>query len=128
MSWAKIDASEVRQFAQDLGKVPLKVARGIPPVVSKGALNIKKQLAQELAGSRHFKGAAHTVSYDLLDAGFAAEIGPSSESGSPGNIANVGYFGGSNGGGGTVADPREALEAEGDRFIKALADLAKESF
>ena len=128
MSGIEFDASEVRQFAQELGKVSAKVARGIPAVVSKGALNIKKQLAQELAGSTHFKGAAHTVSYDLLDAGFAAEIGPSSESGSPGNLANLAYFGGSNGGGGTVADPREALTAEGERFIKALADLAEGSF
>ena len=122
------DASEVREFAADLTRASMKVAQGTPAVVSKGALNIKKQLTQEMAGSRHFKGAAHTVSYDLLDGGFAAEIGPSSESGSPGNLANLAYFGGSNGGGGTVADPREALTAEGERFIKALADLAEGSF
>jgi len=121
------DASEVRQFAADLTRASMKVAQGTPAVVSKGALNIKKQLAQELTRSAHFKGAAHTVSYDLLDGGFAAEIGPSSESGSPGNLANLAYFGGSNGGGGTVADPREALTAEGERFIKALADLAERS-
>ena len=122
------DASEVREFAADLGRVPLKIAGEIPAVISKGALNIKNQLRSEMAGSRHFKGAAHTVGYDILDGGFAAEIGPSSEAGSPGNLANLAYFGGSNGGGGTVEDPRAALDAEEPKFLKALADLAEGAF
>ena len=122
------DASELRAFAADLGKVPFKVARAIPPVVLKGSMNIKDQLREEMNGSEHFSGAAHTVGFDILDGGFASEIGPSSEAGSPGNLANLAYFGGSNGGGGTVEDPRAALDAEEPKFLKALADLAEGAF
>lgn len=128
MTGVNIDASEVRAFATDLGEVGLRVARGVPAVVSKGALNIKNQLRGEMGASGHFKGAAHAVGYDILDGGFAAEIGPSAEAGSPGNLANLAYFGGSNGGGGTVPDPRGALEAEVSRFEKALMDLAEGAF
>lgn len=124
----RIDASELTVFAAELGRVPLKVAREIPAVVTKGALNIKEQLREDLAGSQHFKGAARSVSFDVLDSGFAAEIGPSSEAGSPGNIANIAYFGGSHGGGGTVADPRVALEAEAEKFESALAAVVAKAF
>lgn len=124
----RFDDSELRRFGEDLGRVPMAVARKIPPVVVKGAMNIKEQLRAEMGASEHFRGAAHTVGFDVLDGGFAAEIGPSSEAGSPGNLANLAYFGGSNGGGGTVADPMEALTAEAPAFLKALADLAEESF
>ena len=124
----RIDTSELTALAADLGRVPLKVAREIPAVVTKGALNIKDQLRSDLAGSQHFKGASHTVGFDLLDGGFAAEIGPSSEAGSPGNIANIAYFGGSQGGGGSVADPRVALEAEAEKFETALADVVAKAF
>ena len=117
----RIDASELTALAADLGRVPLKVAREIPAVVMKGAMNIKDQLREDLAGSTHFKGVARAVGFDVLDGGFAAEIGPSSEAGSPGNLANIAYFGGSHGGGGTVADPRVALDAEAPQFESALA-------
>ena len=117
----RIDTSELTALAADLGRVPLKVAREIPAVVTKGAMNIKDQLRSDLAGSIHFKGASRSVGFDVLDGGFAAEIGPSSEAGSPGNIANIAYFGGSHGGGGTVADPRIALDAEAPKFESALA-------
>ena len=52
------------------------------------------------------------------------EVGP--RKGKPGSIANIAYFGGANGGGGTVPDPRGALEAEAPRFEKALTDLVGE--
>ena len=122
------DASELRDFAADLGRVPLALARKIPPIVMKGAMNIKDDLREEMAGSKHFKAAARAVGFDVLDGGFAAEIGPSSEAGSPGNLANLAYFGGPNGGGGTVADPTEALTSETPGFLKALADAAEEAF
>ena len=124
----RVDDSELRRLADDLGKAPMRVARGIPAVVVKGAMNVKDQLRDEMGASEHFSGAAHTVGFDVLDGGFAAEIGPSSEAGSPGNLANLAYFGGSNGGGGTVPDPVGALAAEAPGFLKALADLAEESF
>lgn len=119
----QIDMSEVRELAADFRRVPAEVQRVAKPVVAKGALKIKNQLRDEMADSRHFQ-AANFIGYDLTDGGFGAEIGP--EKSGAGNLANIAYFGGANGGGGTVPDPRGALDAETPHFIKALADAAAE--
>lgn len=117
-----VDVSELRTLATDLQRVPDKVQRGVRPVVSKGALNIKQQLAAEMGGSTHFGQIKRAISYDIkIDGGgVAAEIGP--RKGSPGSLANIAYFGGA-GGGGTVPDPSGALLAESDKFESALSEL-----
>lgn len=124
------DASEVRQFAADLTRAGMKVAQGVPPIVVKAAVNIKKQLSAEMASSASF-GALSGMSFDLDPDRFGAEIGPKKGSGGAAKLGfgyNIAYFGGSNGGGGTVPDPSGALKAEVPNFIKALADLAEGSF
>lgn len=118
----EIDASQVRALAADLTAAAAKVQLGARPVIARAALNIKAQLRDEMGASAHFRGAADSISYDLLDGGLTAEIGPSSEGGSPGNLANIAYFGTSKGGG-TVPDPDGALQAEAPALEKALADL-----
>lgn len=117
-----VDVSELRTFATDLQRVPDKVQRGVRPVVSKGALNIKRQLASEMGGSTHFGQIKRAISYDIKVAGdgVEAEIGP--RKGSPGSLANIAYFGGA-GGGGTVPDPSGALAAESSKFESALSKL-----
>ena len=123
-----IDAHEVRELAADFTRVPGELARHAIPVLSKGALNIKNQMREsfEASGNPGFRHVGRTVSYDLTTEGneLSAEIGPTKPEGA---LANVAIFGTPRGGG-TVADPREALEAEAPRFEKALADLAEELF
>ncbi len=119
----EIDAHEVKEFASELGKVPTKVVTGVRPAVVKAGVNMKKQLREEMDKSKHFK-ASRSINFDVSDGGLAVAVGPSK--GHPGSIANIAYFGGVNGGGGTVPDPRGALEAEAPRFEKALADLVGE--
>ena len=134
----EIDTSEVRELIADMSAVDSRLARHLKPVVAKGAQNIKAQLRSEMAASKHFKSAARSISYDIDDDGFGAEIGPEASGG--GTLANIAYFGGSGwsgrkrpgpgwqqgpGGGGTVADPVEALNAETPRFLEALADAAE---
>ncbi len=119
----EIDAHEVKEFASELGKVPAKVVTGVRPAVVKAGVNMKKQLREEMDKSKHFK-ASRSINFDVSDGGLAVAVGPSK--GHPGSIANIAYFGGVNGGGGTVPDPRGALEAEAPRFEKALADLVGE--
>ena len=64
-----------------------------------------------------YQDAYQTI--DELEGGMAAEIGP--EKVGAGNLAVIAYWGGANGGGGTVEDPQEAadrelpLRAEGQR-------------
>ena len=114
---------ELRQLSRDLAKgIPVdKVAA----VVTKGAVNIRAQLKGEASASSHFRLASQ-ISYDLRFGftGIEAEVGP--EKRGAGNLANIAYFGGSHGGGGTLPDPRGALDAETPKFIKALEDLAGE--
>ena len=124
MSAVEFDLSELHKFTADLTKAGAVAKRELRPILSKGALNIKKQLKKEMFASRHFKGAGSAISYDIKTEGTSliADIGPSSEDGSPGNLANIAYFGTSRGGG-TVPDPKGALEAEAPNLEKYLLDL-----
>ena len=123
-----IDAHEVRELAADFTRIPGELSRHAIPVLSKGALNIKNRMRESFvaSGNAGFRHVGRTVSYDLTTEGteLSAEIGPTKPEGA---LANVAIFGTPRGGG-TVADPREALEAEAPRFEKALADLAEELF
>lgn len=118
------DVSELRAFAVELDQVPDSVVRKIRPVVSKGALNIRDQMRAEMSRSRSFRQIAPTINYDLnVQAdGMEAEIGPDKRRRAA-RLANIAYFGGARGGGGTVPDPRGALEAEVPRFESALSKL-----
>lgn len=125
-------SDELRAFSKDLTAAGSGIASKVLPVVHKGAGKIKKQLRSEMGASRSFKGVARSIDYSMKfgtgsrAAGGAgaieAEIGPRADAGSPGNLANIAYFGGSRGGG-TVPDPKGALEAEIPHFEKALGDV-----
>ena len=117
-----VDASELRKLASDLSSAPKLVKSEARGVIAKAALNIKNQMRDEVARSRHFR-FAHTVSYDLRVTGdmIEAEIGP--EAGGVGSLAGFAYFGGVNGGGGTVPDPQGALDAEAPNVEKYLDAL-----
>ena len=119
-----IDTTDLATLSADLTKAGAVAKRELRPILSKGALNIKKQLKKEMFASRHFKGAGSAISYDIKADGTSliADIGPSSEDGSPGNLANIAYFGSSRGGG-TVPNPKGALEAEAPNLEKYLTDL-----
>ena len=119
-----IDTTDLATLSADLTKAGAVAKRELRPILSKGALNIKKQLKKEMFASRHFKGTGSAISYDIKADGTSliADIGPSSEEGSPGNLANIAYFGTSRGGG-TVPDPKGALEAEAPNLEKYLLDL-----
>ncbi|MBM9432341.1 hypothetical protein JVW63_01265 [Flaviflexus sp. JY899] len=109
-----------------MSDVPRKLQKEIPPIVKKGALNIKEAMRKDLMASSYsgINYVASTVSFDELDGGFAAVIGPSSGRGrGKGSLANVAYFGTSRGGG-TVRDPKEALADEEDNFLTHLGKVA----
>lgn len=111
-----------------LGRVSPEVVDGAHKVVTKGALNIKESMADDFYSSRHFRHLGRSVGFDQV--GLTAEIGPDKakvygkgEYRTPGNLAVIAYFGGANGGGGTVRDPQRAAEEEAPRFMKALLDV-----
>jgi hypothetical protein len=123
-----IDTSEVRALAADLTRAGSGVAAKVRPVVVKGAVKIKAQMRREMQSSKHFKGASRSIDFDMLATGGAhggvieAVIGPKVGSGETGGLASIAYFGNSRGGG-TVADPQRALDAETPHFEAALLDV-----
>lgn len=123
----KVDTSEIHSLVADMTGVDSRLARWVRPVVEKGALNVKNDMQEKARNSKHFKGMAKGISYDMQQGGFgetgvyAAEIGPTK--GSPGALGNIAYFGTSRGGG-TVEHPDAALQREAPKFSEALADLA----
>ena len=118
-----IDTSGFDAFAGDIRAVVSEIGAGIPKVLSKGALNVKTDWNEAFRGSVSFKGIAGNVTFDVRSGhGWAeAEIGTTDNRG--GALANIAHFGGSRGGGGTVADPQTFLDAEEPRLTKALDDL-----
>lgn len=120
----EVDVSEVREYAKELTDIPGELSRHAVPALKKGAQNIKTTMQADLrqSGNKGFRHVASTVNYDevaVSGAGYEVEIGPDKPSGA---LANIAYFG-SWKGGGTVRDPREALEEEIPAFEKAVDDL-----
>ena len=114
-----VDAGELRTLAFDLARIPDKVQKGVRPVVVKGAMQVRDKMRSDMRESRYFKGNARNISYDLKvdGGGVEAEIGPK-----PTWLAHIAYFGGANGGGGTV-DILGPLGEEVEPFTSALGDL-----
>jgi hypothetical protein len=125
------DFSELNALAQGFAQAERAALPKVRGVVSKGALNVRNQMREEAGRSRHFTFAS-SITYDMREGGafgggfVEAEIGPNKRFRSA-RLANIAYFGGANGGGGTVPDPRGALEAEWPRFEKALGDIAEDA-
>lgn len=126
MSSFSLDTSEIRSFIKAFEDVVPATEKQVRAVVSKGALNIKKDQRAAARKSKHFKGFASAISYDMRSAGafgggvIEAEIGPTK--GKPGSLGNIAYFGTSRGGG-TVEDPSVALDTEGPKFNSALEKI-----
>ena len=122
--FVSIDASELRTLTADLTSAGARVAGEVRPLVQAGAMAIKKQMRAEMGASAHFKGAAQAIDFDLIDrpGDVTAEIGPKVGTGQVGGLGGIAYFGSSRGGG-TVADPQGALDAEAPRLERAIADL-----
>lgn len=118
------DASEVRALAAALEQSGRSVQRPVRDVVSRGALNIKRQMVAEMGSSQSFSGTARSITYDMRGNAFYTEalIGPKIGSGESGGLASIAYWGNSRGGG-TVPDPKGALDAETPRFERALLDV-----
>ena len=114
-----VDASELRTLSFDLARIPDKVQKGVRPVVTKGATQVRDKMRKDMRESPSFKGNARNISYDLKVGGdgVEAEIGPK-----PTWLAHIAYFGGANGGGGTV-DILGPLGEEVEPFVSALGDL-----
>lgn len=122
-----VDDSELRQLIVDLGKAPGKAVKPLDAVVKRGAQNLKDEYNGQFSRSRHFKGAAGSVTYDSTTSigRIAYEVGPDKER-RGGALGNIFFFGGANGGGGT-GDLDGPVDAEEPRMLenieKVMGDL-----
>ena len=123
------DTSDMRRFAADLSKAPERAFPRAQAATFKAAMKIKGALVADAQASTHFKGIARSIDFDMLADSHmvGAEIGPRSEPGEAGNLANIAYFGNSRGAGGTVRDPQAALDEEAPKYEAALADILRDS-
>jgi len=124
-----LDDSELRKLSSDLGLVPNGLKPKVKAVVKRGALNVKRTMQKDMSASPYFKSAAQSIDFEETqetwggDIAYGAEIGPNKDRHKSAGLAGIAYFGGSNGGGGTVRDPAEALAEEAPNFEKYLLDV-----
>lgn len=119
MGW---DISGLTEFVADLRALPEHARGDARQVLSKAGVNIKRQLVAEMGASRHFGQVASAISYEIQERAGSVELVAGPTKGSPGSLANIAYFGTSRGGG-TVPDPRGALDAETPTASSYLLDL-----
>ncbi len=119
------DVSQLREFAVQVGQVPHETRPKLDAVTERAGLNIKRQLQAEARQSKSFGVIARAISYDTIRTrgSSGVEVGP--VKGSPGSLANIAYFGTSRGGG-TVPDPRGALDAEAPRFEEYVGRIVED--
>jgi len=120
----RFDMSELRALSVDLTRASMRVQGDVVPLVFRGAMAIKTQMRAEMGGSRHFKGSAPAIDFDITDTAttVTAEIGPKVGPGEIGGLGGIAYFGNSRGGG-TVADPQGALDVEAPKLERAIDGL-----
>lgn len=124
------DGSQLAYLAADLRGAESKAKPELVRVASKAALNIKNQLVKEARGSRHFGQISRAIDYDIDSTGsvIEAEIGTNKARDRSAALAGIAYFGSSRPGGGTLPDPRKALEVEAPKFEKAVGDVVGKVF
>lgn len=117
------DFSEVAELAVDFGRASARVLPEVDAVVKRGAQGVKDGLVADAERSKHFDVLASAISYDRLyglnRVGY--EVGPDKDR-RGGALGNIAYFGGANGGGGTL-DLDGPVRAEEPRLIVGLNTL-----
>ena len=114
-------------LAHDFGVMPAKYVRKVRPIFNKTAVEIKKGMQADFRNSRHFKQVAGSIDFEVeaSDAGLSVEIGPDADRSPAAPLAGIAYFGGSNGGGGTVRDPEFHARDQGTKMVGFLAMAAE---
>lgn len=130
------DMSELYAEADRLASAAARALAELRPSVTEAASRVESQLKAEASRSKSFKRIAGSINFEQKVTANSAEaiVGPR-KSGA-GNLANIAYFGGGAwahptgkrgwqqgpGGGGTLPDPQEALDAEAKGFEQSVSD------
>jgi hypothetical protein len=117
---ADVDLSQLRDLAQDMGRVPGYADRLIEPVVKEAAEDVRKLLIEGARWSPHFKGLARSITAEAKPpaiGSIAYVIGPD-KARRGGALGNIFYFGTSRGGG--SGDLAGALNTAAPAFRRNL--------
>lgn len=115
----------------ELSNIPKNLDREVRQVVSRGALQIKKDWADRWKGHPRIRHMPRSINYDVTSSGEGAEaeIGPD-PSKLQGNMAHLIEFGNAEYGSvrnAPIPGGLPALAAEEPRFVQALADLGEKA-
>ena len=113
------------ELIADLGKVGNTIRKEGKQVVSRGALNIKKDWQKRWRGHPHIPDLPRAINYDVgvNEARITAEVGPEQNKTSQANMAHIiDEFGRVNVPPLPASIP--ALAAEAPKFVRAVEDLA----
>lgn len=113
-------------FMRDLDAAPRGLPAKVKPIMSKGGLQMKRKMQEDLRGSQSFGHIARSVDYDRINKGLGIEVGPNAATSRSAPLAGIAYFGGANGGGGTVPEPDYILEAEAETAADFIADAMRD--
>lgn len=118
--------SDLDALIRDLERLPDEVRGEIEPIFEKTALQVKNRMQADFQGSTHFHQVGRTIDYETRQAGdgFEAEIGPNRDRGGAAALAGIAYFGGVNGGGGTIPEPDSIAEDEADIMARFITNAA----
>lgn len=126
MGSAVFDFSELERFAGRLDSVAAKdLGAVVKPIVQRGAGNVQRAMRADMAGSSHFKQVARKITFETrpLAGSVTCDVGPITEGKVTGDLAHFAYFGGANGGGGSVRDPQAALDDEAPTFFEHIGKV-----
>lgn len=124
-----VDVSEVRMLAAELDRIASDALPLVDAVVEHAAANVRDEMRRDAQGSAYFGDMAPAITYDshygIGQVGY--EVGPDRSRGHAGRtarLANIAYFGGAHGGGGTLSLDAP-LDHEEPRMMRALDDALR---
>lgn len=118
MSFRVQGLEQLDAFAAALQSVPIGAGKAVEKVLNRGGVEMKKKMESDFSGSRSFGHVARSITYDVD--GTRLEVGPDAARSRSAPLAGIAYFGGANGGGGTVAEPDYILEEEAEAATKYI--------
>ncbi len=108
------------ELVADLGRISGKAGSEVDAILKKGAQVLKEEYGAQASRSTHFRGMSGSFSYDSTTrlGEYSYEVGPDKDR-KGGALGNIAFFGGANGGGGTL-DLDKPFKSESEEIMKRL--------
>jgi hypothetical protein len=121
-----LDVTDLHALTRDLGNAAQHIERDVTAVVSRGALNIKRDAVRLISGHPRSKHYPLTIGYDITtdSDGILAEIGPDKDR-RQGGLGNILEYGTSKNA--PLPHLGPALLAEEPRFAAAMETVASDA-